>query len=134
LYFAHLGFVYAHYLGFLKQRLAEIVEGANQNRSVHPPDKEYLDKEPIEKDKLSHKAQILLLHRLGILDLPIFSSLTDIQRGKLFGHLLNRSDDNTENYIRYRNGKNIEAKYKLDNSKATKLVETLLRDCGLDKL
>lgn len=134
LYFTHLGYVYAHYLGFLKKCLAAINESGSIQQPGYSIVEDDGDNVTTEKDKLTHKAQILLLHRLGILDLPVFGELTDIQKGKLFGHLLNRNDDNTENYIRYRRGKNVDTKYKLDNAKAVKSVEKLLRDCGLEKL
>jgi hypothetical protein len=134
LYFTHLGYAYAHYLGFLKKCLAAIDESGSILLPGHSAADDDGDNKTTEKDKLTHKAQILLLHRLGILDLLVFAELTDIQRGKLFGHLLNRSDDNTENYIRYRKGKGVDTKYKLDNAKAVNSVEKLLRDCGLEKL
>jgi hypothetical protein len=118
----------------LKKCLAAITETGSIQRPDHSAAENDGDNETTVKDKLTHTAKILLLHHLGILDLPVFGELTDIQKGKLFGHLLNPSDDNTENYIRYRMGKNVDTKYKLDKAKAVKSVEKLLRDCGLEKL
>ncbi|MBN8851363.1 MAG: hypothetical protein BGO55_09325 [Sphingobacteriales bacterium 50-39] len=141
LYFTNLGFAYAHYLGFLKGCLVEIAEKgilSIPGQGLPPLEKE--EKEVKEeqtgsvKSEFSHRSQILLLHRLGIFDLEIFKNLTDVQRGKLFGRLLNRNIDNTENYIRYRKGKNVDVKYRLENRQSVRPVEDLLRECSLENL
>lgn len=86
-----------------------------------------------EKDKLTHKQQILGMHKLGIFDLQILEGLTDTQKGILFGHLLNRDNDNTENYIRYRNGKNVPAKYSLQSDAVQEKIQDLFKKVNLDK-
>src|SRR5262249_51407150 len=124
-YFLNLGYVYAHYLGFLKRCAVEIEEKgrlvvggtAELRKPLHTAEVVALeadgesDTNAVGKGEFSHKSQLLLLYKLGILDLPIFENLTDIQRGKLFVRLLNRSVPNTENYIRYRHGKDADSKY-----------------------
>jgi hypothetical protein len=88
----------------------------------------------ITKDKLSNKQQVLLLHKLGVFNIQAIKNLTDIQKGKLFGHLLNRNDDNTENYIRYREGINVDRKYSLSLPKVEDKVLQLLKELGIDKV
>jgi hypothetical protein len=139
LYFTSLGFVYAHYLGFLKRCLADVAEKGplaipgQISGTVDVSEKD--EQSGPGKAEFSHKSQLLLLHRLGILDLPVFASLTDIQRGKLFGGLLNRNPDNTENYIRYRHGgRDVNPKYALSNSRSVQPVEVILRECGLENM
>jgi hypothetical protein len=85
-----------------------------------------------EKEKLSNRQQILLLHKLGVFDLSRIQKLTDIEKGKLFGHLLNRNEDNTENYIRYRNGKNVDKKYSLYLPRVETKVLELLKELKID--
>lgn len=48
------------------------------------------------------KQQVLLLHTLGIFNLPEFGKITVQQQGILFGFLLNRNAKNTEDTIRNR--------------------------------
>lgn len=138
LYFMNLGFVYAHYLGFLKRCLTDVMEKGHLTApllAIGAEEEQGGEGLPAgKKGEFSHKSQILLLHRLGIFNLAVFQNLTDIQRGKLFGRLLNRSIDNTENYIRYRNGKDVPSKYALANRLSSPPVDDLLRECGLENL
>ena len=46
------------------------------------------------------KDQILLLHELGIFDIPAIKILTMENKGKLFARLLNRNEKNVTEYIR----------------------------------
>lgn len=64
--------------------------------------------EPIEvkseasEDKIKvryHKEMIIILHKIGVLDLQMVKKLTPKQRGTLFAHLLGFSEKNTEIYI-----------------------------------
>ena len=81
---------------------------------------------------MSHKQQILLLQKLGVFDLPKIRELTMQNQGKLFAKLLNKNEKNTEDYIRYRNGKNTDKKYSLDGPAVQKEVNELLKDLGLE--
>ena len=59
----------------------------------------------------THKQQILILHYMGILDQ--LKNTTAVNKGILFSNLLNRDKKNTEDYIRYVNGKIDENKIKI---------------------
>ncbi|GEO09489.1 hypothetical protein [Segetibacter aerophilus] len=84
-------------------------------------------------EKLTHKQQILLLHFLGSFELPTLASLTDIQKGYLFGRLLGLDKDNTENYIRYKNGRNVKDQYNIKTEKNIQIVKGILKEVGLEK-
>jgi hypothetical protein len=85
-----------------------------------------------EPEKLSNKQQILLVHKLGILDLPTIKNLTTQNQGKLFAKLFGRNEKNTEDYIRYRNGKNVQKKFSLTLPEVQKGVADLLKELGLE--
>ena len=55
-----------------------------------------------KSEETTHKQQILILHYLGILDQ---FNIATVKKGRLFSQLLNRNDKNTEDYIRYVDGK-----------------------------
>lgn len=84
-------------------------------------------------DKLSNKQQVLLIHKLGFLDLPLIQDLTIQNQGKLFAKLFGRNEKNTEDYIRYRNGK-CDKKHSLNLPEVQKAINDLLKEVGLDNL
>ena len=86
--------------------------------------------------QLTNKQQILLMTELGFFELPAISKLNDLQKGNLFGHLLNRSVDNTENYIRYRNSKTkglIQDSFFIYDSKNIARINEILIGVGIIK-
>ncbi len=80
-----------------------------------------------KKENTSHKQQILILHYLGILDQH---NITNVKKGLLFSKLLNKNDKNTENYIRYVDGKIDEKGIKTRNNLV--YVYNLFEDLGLN--
>ena len=70
----------------------EIEHPETAEQSAQPDEKS--EKETPTKD------QILLLHKLGILDLPAIKDLTTENKGKLFARLLNRNVKNVTECIR----------------------------------
>lgn len=78
--------------------------------------------------KLTLKQQILVMHRLGILDLEKIQNMTVQNQGKLFGYLFNKNEKNAEDLIRNRHGKNVEKKFSLHGSEVTEVVDKLFMD------
>jgi hypothetical protein len=87
-----------------------------------------------DNEKLSNKQQVLLIHKLGILELPSIQNLSLQNQGKLFGRLFGKNEKNTEDYIRYRHGKNIDKKYSLNLPEVQKAVSELLKEIGHENL
>lgn len=86
---------------------------------------------------LALKQQILLLENLGFFEIPLVKQLTETQKGKVFGYLLNRNHKNTEDAIRYRNmNKNQVPKDSnfVRTEKNLNRVSEILKEVGLDKL
>lgn len=79
------------------------------------------------KDKLTHKQQILLLHSIGFFDLEIFSTLSTKQKGVLVSHILNRTEKDSEDLIRYFRGKKTEDKFETKTTTNIKVVKELLK-------
>jgi hypothetical protein len=82
--------------------------------------------------QMSHKQQILLLMKLGVFDLPIVSKLSTQNQGKLFSRLLSRNEKNTEDYIRYKNGRNVDKKFSLEGPTVQNEVISLLKELGIE--
>jgi hypothetical protein len=82
-------------------------------------------------DKWTLKQQLLLMQKLGILDLPVISGLSMQNQGKLLARLLGKNEKNTEDLIRYRKGKNVDSKFKLDTLANEKQVLDLLKELGI---
>ena len=112
---------------FLKEQLSIYASEGQVNDSY---DEEYAGSD------LALKQQVLLLERLGIFELPIVKQLTETQKGKVFGYLLNRNHKNTEDAIRYRNmNKNQVPKDSnfVRTEKNLNRVSEILKEVGLDK-
>lgn len=87
-----------------------------------------------QKDKLSHKQQILTLFQIGFFDLPQIKNLSIKKKGQLISHFINRDEKNSSDYIRYFAGKNIQAKYNCKTSENIKTVNQLLKSLGLKEI
>ncbi|MCP1385252.1 hypothetical protein [Runella salmonicolor] len=100
---------------------------------LQPPTVEAV-KEKEEAGRRPHKEQIILLHKLGFLNLPIIEKLTTEQKGVLFGRLLGYSTDNTEDYIRYIDSKkNTELNpYRAKKGNYEQNVVQFLKSLGID--
>jgi hypothetical protein len=111
-------------IAFILPKLKTELRSLEDQPSISKAEIEELDIHK-EKDKLTTKQQILLLHILGIFDLPHIQSLTEQKRGILFGYLLNRNEKNTEDTIRNR--------FAPFPEKIHKPVLDLLKALGIDK-
>ncbi len=86
---------------------------------------------------LTHKQKVLLLHEIGVFDLPKIAEITDVNKAKLFGSILQSSVDNTEDLIRYRgqkSSKGIKDAVFLHDQKTTEKVNEVLKEVGIVKL
>lgn len=81
----------------LKPAQAKIILSESVPNSKELSPNEYVVDKP--KDTPT-KDQILLIHLLGILDIPSIKNLTTEKKGQLFGRLLNRNEKNVTEYIR----------------------------------
>ncbi len=104
------------------------LEGLNEE--INP--KEEIEKPA--KDKLTHKQQILLLHSIGFFDLTIISSLSNKQKGVLVSHVLNRTEKDSEDLIRYFGGKKKEKKFETKTPANIKAVKELLKQIGREDI
>lgn len=111
-------------IAFILPKLKEELESLKGQPDLTKTELQSLDYRS-EKDKLSTKQQILLLHKLGIFDLEQIQSLTEQKRGILFGNLLNRNEKNAEDTIRNRHAQLPE--------KIQAPVLDLLKKLGLEK-
>ncbi len=86
------------------------------------------------KDKLTHRQQILTLHLIGFFDLPIFQTLSAIQKGILVSHLLNRTPKDSEDLIRYFYGKKKDKRFDTKTPENIKRVKQLLKKIGREDI
>lgn len=84
----------------------------------------------ISKDKLSHRQQILTLFSIGFFSLPIVETLGAKQKGILVSHILNRTEKDSEDLIRYFNGKKKEKNFECKTPENIKTVKELLSKIG----
>lgn len=86
----------------------------------------------IVKDKLTHKQQILTLFSIGFFNLPFVETLGAKQKGVLVSHILNRTEKDSEDLIRYFGGKTKEksGKYVTRTPENIKVVKELLSKIG----
>jgi hypothetical protein len=106
------------------------------NKGINKPEAQNLiEDSKKEKDKLTHKQQVILLERLGVFQSELLNSLTIEQKGKLFSHLLNRDEKNTTEYIRNLNmpkksvSKDV---YFVKTDENIKKVSQLVKELGLE--
>jgi hypothetical protein len=93
---------------------------------------EVIEKEA--KDKLTHRQQILLLNSIGFFELPIFQTLTQKQKGILVSHLLNRTEKDSEDLIRYLKGRNKDKKFEVKTETNVNAIKYLLKKIGQEHL
>ena len=117
LHWVCVGFLNAKKVAYLKE-----VQSNLQNKIVGSLEK---------REKLTNKQQVLILHKLGILDLPVIQSLSIQNQGKLFARLFSRNEKNTEDYIRYRRGKKVDKKFSLELPEVENAVTDLLNELGI---
>lgn len=95
-------YVYTNYSLFCKSLSNLVKEHIEEYHKSNSPRESLseVEDQPVGKG-LSNKEQVLLLHKLGILDLDRIDAMTLQNKGILFGLLLGKSPKNTEDFIRY---------------------------------
>lgn len=95
---------------------------------------ESIGNQKTQKDKFSHKKQILLLSQIGFFGLSQIKNLSIVKKGQLISHLLNRDEKNSSDYIRYFDGKNILSKHNCKTPENIQAVNELLENLGLKEI
>lgn len=117
----------------LVKTINETIQRVEQTlKQQQPPTVEKVE-EKEQMGRRPHKEQIILLHKLGFLDLPIFKKLTGEQKGVLFGRLLGFSAKNTGDYISHIGHKGTDLNpYPAKNGEYEQNVLEFLKSLGID--
>lgn len=91
---------------------------------------EQTKKETKNADKLSHRQQILTLHSIGFFELPTVKNIGAKQKGILVSHILNRTEKDSEDLIRYFDGRKKERRFECKTPDNIKVVKELLSKIG----
>jgi hypothetical protein len=86
------------------------------------------------KSKISHAKQMVLVERLGILDILDKKGLNKIQKAKVISFLINKDEQNTREYLTYRGSepKNPKKKqYFYNTPENIDFIDTLFRETNL---
>lgn len=87
-----------------------------------------------EIQKLTTKQQVLLLHTLGLLELPFVKEMSTVNKALLFSSLINRSEKNVKDLITYIDGKNPPKEFACYTADNVSAVNSVLKKIGLAEI